>query len=198
MKQAFKPLELKRLNRHLDYHQPSSSMSQITMYHAATMVMTDLNRTAAVTVSAHDALSAANNHMIVNGVRMLLVTNEDNRVMGLITANDIMGEKPMHYVRQNGGNHSELLVGDIMTPFDELEVLCWVDVKNARVGDIAETLKRVGRQHAIVVDGEIDKQKIRGIFSSSSIARFTGEEIDTSSCAGSFAKLEQALMHDVA
>jgi len=198
MSQAFKPLELKRLNRRLDFHQPSVSSNQITMNHAATMVMTDLNHTTAVTVGAHDALSAANNHMIVNGVRMLLVTDEDKRVMGLITATDIMGEKPMHYVSQTGGNHSDLLVGDIMTPFDALEVLCWADVKNARVGDIAETLKRVGRQHAIVVDGEMDKQKICGIFSSSAIARATGEEVDTSSCAGNFAELEHALMHDVA
>lgn len=198
MTQGFKPLELKRLNRHLEYHQASEQDNSTNMYSAATKVMTDLNRISAVTVGAHESLQQANNHMIVNGVRMLLVTDEENRVMGLITATDIMGEKPMHYLNHNGGNYQDIQVGDIMTRYDMLEVLCWDDVKKARVGDIAETLKRVGRQHAIVVDGELNDQKICGIFSSSAIARATGEEVDTSSCAGNFAKLEHALMHDVA
>jgi CBS-domain-containing membrane protein len=198
MTPAFKSLELKRLNRRLEYHQSLNRTDAVTMTSAASRVMTDLYRTGAVTVGAHDSLQQANSHMIVNGVRMLLVTDEENKVTGLITATDIMGEKPLHYVNQNGGNYSDVQVGDIMTRFDELEVLCWADVENARVGDIAETLKRVGRQHAIVVDGEIDAQKIRGIFSSSQIARETGEEVDTSSRAGNFAELEQALMHDVA
>ena len=195
---AFKPLELKRLNRRMEYHEPLERGDKVTMTSAAERVMTDLHRTGAVTVGAHDSLQQANNHMIVNGVRMLLVTDETNKVMGLITATDIMGEKPLHYVNRNGGNYSDVQVGDIMTPYDELEVLCWADVETSRVGDIAETLKRVGRQHAIVVDGEIDAQKIRGIFSSSQIARETGEEVDTSSRAGNFAELEHALMHDVA
>lgn len=195
---AFKPLELKRLNRRMEFHDPVAREDKVTMNSAAALVMTDLYRTGAVTVGAHASLSEANNHMIINGVRMLLVTDESNKVMGLITATDILGEKPLHYVNQHGVNHSDIQVGDIMTPHDELEVLCWTDVETARVGDIAETLKRVGRQHAIVVDGEVDAQKIRGIFSSSQIARETGEEVDTSSCAGSFAELGHALMHDVA
>jgi CBS domain-containing protein len=198
MTQGFKPLELKRLNRHMDYHQPVVTNNRINMYSPASTIMTNLKHTVAVTIGAHSSLQEANSHMIVNGVRMLLVTDEENRVKGLITATDIVGEKPMHYVNRNGGNHSDIQVGDIMTSYDDLEVLCWADVEKARIGDIAETLKRVGRQHAIVVDGEIDHQKVCGIFSSSAIARATGEEVDTSSCAGNFADLEHALMHDVA
>jgi len=198
MSQGFKPLELKSLNRHMEYHQPAASENTVNMHSDAVTVMTDLYHTAAVTIGAHASLHEANNHMIVNGVRMLLVTNEDSCVMGLITVTDVMGEKPLNYVNQNGGNHSDILVSDIMTPYNTLEVLCWADVQGARVGDIAETLKRVGRQHAIVVDGEINEQKVRGIFSSSAIARATGEEVDTSSRAGNFADLEYALMHDVA
>lgn len=198
MSQGFKTLELKRLNRHMEYHQKLSSDQNITMYSPASSVMTDLHRTDAVTIGAHAPLSDANNHMIVNGVRMLFVVNENQCVTGLITVTDILGEKPMNYLRQNGGNYDEITVGDIMTPYDALEVLCWADIQDARVGDIAETLKRVGRQHAIVVDGEQDQQMIRGIFSSSAIARATGEEVDTLSCAANFAELEYALMHNVA
>ncbi len=82
-----------------------------------------------------------------------------------------------------------------MTPYDRLEVMTWFDVERSRVGDIIESLKRVGRQHALVVDGEPEAQTIRGIFSSTQIARQVGEPIDTSVRAANFADLEYALVH---
>ena len=199
MTQNFKPLEPQRLNRRMGYHQPiESNDKKITMDSPAYSVMTDLTRVEAVTIGPHESLFHANRRMITMGVRLLLVVDNDNQVMGLITTTDINSEKPLNAVKEKSTNYNALQVDDIMTHYDKLEVLCWRDVENARVGDIAETLKRVGRKHAIVVDGEKDAQIIRGIFSSSQLARATGEEIDTSAKAASFAALEHALMHGTA
>ena len=64
------------------------------------------------------------------------------------------------------------------------------DVAISRVGDIVATLKRMGRQHALVVDrsGE-GKQTIRGLLSTTQIGRQLGESIDTTDIAGNFANL---------
>ena len=48
-----------------------------------------------------------------------------------------------------------------------------MDVERAKVGGVLETLKRVGRQHALVidVDEETLSQRICGIFSTTHISR---------------------------
>ena len=38
-----------------------------------------------------------------------------------------------------------------MTPAREIEVLEYTDVRHALLGDIVETLRNAGRQHALVV-----------------------------------------------
>ena len=42
-----------------------------------------------------------------------------------------------------------------MTPARQVEVLALADVEGARVGHVLETLRRGGRQHALVVDFEV-------------------------------------------
>lgn len=196
MSQPYKALEFQTLKRRMDYHRPVQVLEKkVDRDSKAYKVMTDLSHVAAITVSPRDSIKQANTRMISNKVRMLLVTDEHQQITGLVTATDIMGEKPLNYVTGVGGNHEDVTVADIMTPFDDLEVLCWRDVEKARVGDIIETLKAVGRQHALVVDGDFNSQIIRGIFSSSQIERQLGESLDTSSRAVSFAELEYALTH---
>ena len=70
-----------------------------------------------------------------------------------------------------------------------------VDVLHARVGDIIETLKHSGRQHALVLD-EVPvtgKSMIRGIFSASQIARQLGIISEQHDLAQTFAQIDQAI-----
>jgi CBS domain containing-hemolysin-like protein len=163
----------------------------------AVRVMTDLKNVPAITIEPGLSIDAANHKMIASGVRMLLVTDAWEHVLGIITATDILGEKPIQHLGKVGGDHRDILVQDIMTPQSALEVLQMVDIERAQVGDIVETLKRAGRQHAAVV--EIDEsnmaQKIRGIFSSTQISRQLGIKLDLPEIASSFAEVEQALAH---
>jgi hypothetical protein len=77
-----------------------------------------------------------------------------------------------------------------MTPQHQVEVLDYAEVAKSRVGDVVETLKTMGRQHALVVEHTEDgHQVIRGILSATQIGKQLGIEIDTSDVAGSFAAL---------
>jgi CBS domain containing-hemolysin-like protein len=128
--------------------------------------------------------------MIHRGVRMLLVVDDLNSILGLITASDLTSEKPMQVVQTQGIRHADVMVKDIMTPRERLEVLCMEDVRKARVGDIVHTLKTQGRQHALVVDRAEDRsQVLRGMFSVSQISRQLGATLETAGVAHTFAEL---------
>ena len=116
----------------------------------AISVMTDLSKVSVVSVRARTSMDKANAKMIRYGVRLLLVLDDNDQVAGLLTATDVLGEKPMHFLQNMGGTHADIMVRDIMTAQRELEVLKIEDVQNARVGQIVASLKKSHRQHALV------------------------------------------------
>ena len=48
--------------------------------------------------------------MIHHGVRMLLVVDDQNLIMGLITSTYLTSEKPMQVIQTQGIRHSDVLV----------------------------------------------------------------------------------------
>ena len=195
---AFHPLSLSLLNGPVGYTQPEQVLpEQVTASSPALDVMTDLELTSAITVSPAKTVDDALQVMVHKGVRLLLVEDLQCRVMGLITASDIQGEKPMLFSRESGVKHSEILVRDIMVPISEIEAMDYEDAKHSQVGDVVKTLTKAGRQHSLVVehrDGDQDTL-IRGIFSTSQISRQMGIPIEPSEKAHTFVELEMAITH---
>lgn len=165
----------------------------------ATEVMTDLTRVDAVTIRPDASVDQANQTMIRRGVRSLFVVDEANAVLGIVTATDILGERPVQVAQERDVRHVEVLVREVMTPADLLEAMELRDVQQARVGDVVETLKRSGRQHALVIEGESDEpaaagRTVRGIFSLTQIARQLGLPPHVGhGVARTFAEIEAAI-----
>lgn len=68
------------------------------------------------------------------------------------------------------------------------------EVERARVGHIVATLKRAGRQHAMVVeDGPGGRQVVRGVFSASQLEKQLGQPVPVAATAHTFADIEAAL-----
>lgn len=160
-------------------------------------VMTDLTRVAAVCTRGDATVREAHEAMIAHGVRALFVLAEDGMVQGIITATDVLGEKPILRAQQRGARHDEVLVREVMTPADLLETMDLEDVLRARVGDIIASLRRAGRQHALVIDAAADANSqvraIRGIFSLTQIARQLGVAPPGHDVARTFAEIEAAI-----
>lgn len=151
---------------------------RVKLSDSALLVMTDLSKVSIVVARPNLSMDSANAKMIRYGVRMLLVLDNNDQVAGLLTANDVLGEKPMRYLQNMGGTHADIMVRDLMTPQRELEVIKIDDVKSAEVGHIVATLKNSGRQHGLVVaEGADGKQAVCGIFSVTQIARQLGSEV---------------------
>lgn len=165
--------------------------NHVSLNAPAHQVVTDLTKVAPMTINPCANIEEADARMIAANVRLLFVTDPHYRVMGLITARDIHGERAICYMQEHGGKRSEIMVRDIMTPRHRIEVLDHEELAEARVGDLVETLRRLGRQHALVVrrgqGGEPDR--ITGIISTTQVARQTGQTIENLGLATSIAEL---------
>lgn len=183
------------LQRGSGFAQPSQKVTaKVTLDSPALDVMTDLGQVSAVIVTQLESVDEADRRMRQRGVRLLLVVDEARRVIGIVTATDVLGEKPMQASHARGVRHQEVTVADIMTQQARLEVLKLEDVRYAKVGHVVATLQHSGRQHAAVVNvGADGKQTLCGLFSSAQIARQLGIAIPTSEIASTFAEIEATL-----
>jgi CBS domain-containing protein len=160
----------------------------------ATVVMTDLKKISAVTIRPEISIEVASQRMKQRGVRMLLVTDDQEDIVGFITSTDLQGPKPMKLIQQRGGVYKDIQVRDIMTDHDQLEVLCMDDVEKAVVGQIVATLQQSGRQHALVADrAPGQEQSLRGIFSAAQIARQLDTDLSAPRIAQTFADIERLI-----
>jgi CBS domain-containing protein len=190
----YSPLPQTRLAADAGFHSQDPTTSiRVRADSPAVEVMTDLRRVSAATISVDTPINQANQAMMHRGVRSLIVT-DGQRVLGIVTATDVLGEKPMQVVLHRGIRHAEIVVRDIMTPADRLDVIELDDVLHAEVGHVVASLKQSGRQHALVVDSDdAGRQMIRGIFSATQIARQLGIVLHTPEVARTFAEIGAAV-----
>ena len=171
-----------------DHGRPGS----VTPDSPATDVMTDLRHTPAFTTDADAPANQALQKMMHAGVRLLLVTNSARHVVGLITARDLMGEKPVRAATENQIPRDAVTVAQCMVPQQHIEVLDYAEVLRSTVAEIVLTLRHSGRQHALVLEAD-GKPVVRGIFSAVRVGRQLGVELQASGQMQSFAELEQAI-----
>ncbi len=197
MQREYTALKASYLRADVGFCEPSQVLpSRVAVDDPAVDVMTDLTRVSAVLTRPGDGIDEANRRMIQRGVRLLLVVDDYRKVMGIITATDILGEKPMQVTAERGCRRQDVEVRDVMTPQHRLEVLSMADVQAAKVGHVVATLKKAGRQHAVVVDtGREGAQIVRGLFSATQIARQLGVNIQNSEIARTFSEIEALLAH---
>lgn len=162
----------------------------------AIAVMTDLHKVSVVSVRSRTPLDKANERMIHYGVRLLVVLDDNDLVMGLLTANDVLGEKPVCHLQTMGGTHADILARDIMTPQRDIETLAIDAVRSAKVGHIVASLKQTGRQHALVVEeDQAGRQALCGLFSLTQIARQLGVPTHGFDVKRLFADIDAFLSH---
>jgi hypothetical protein len=125
--------------------------SDLTLDSPAMAALTDCTRECPVAVDPGRHIDDALQHMMRAGVRALLVLDE-GRVLGLITAYDILGERPIQFLQSpecvhDTRLHSDVTVADVMTRLERLPVLELKCLQSACVGDLIETFHTSGNTH---------------------------------------------------
>ena len=155
------------------------SLTLVRLESPATAVMTDFASVTPVTVTPQTPIDVALGKMKTAGVRLLFVVNDIDEIIGLITARDILGERPIQYTQQTRVARAAISVAAIMTPQSDIQVLDAARLETALVGDIVATLHALQRQHALVAkfDAATRTHRVIGMFSTTRISRLLGDDV---------------------
>ncbi len=139
----------------------------------ASLAMTDFRERASVTVPAAATIDAALEHMKHTGVRCAFVIDEAQRlVVGLITAYDIMGEKPMRHSQSVGVTRAQVLVRDLMLRPTDWRVIQIRQIEGSTVAAVANLFQESLLTHIPVVEADDHGgQRLRGLLSAARVRR---------------------------
>jgi CBS domain-containing protein len=143
----------------------------------ALTVMTDFRERSSVTTADTATIDAALEHMKHAGVRCAFATNAARRVIGLITAYDIMGEKPMRYLRAVPGQRHEVLVRDIMLRLSDWRVADVGDLERSTVASVSRQFDETQLTHIPVMEFNQDgRRQLRGLLSAAKVKRLLAKQ----------------------
>jgi CBS domain-containing protein len=139
----------------------------------ALTVMTDFRERASVTVPDTAAIDEALEHMRHTGVRCAFAIDERKRVVvGLITAYDITGEKPIQCAQSRTIQRREVLVRDIMQEISDCRVVDIKEIEIATVGAVSDMFAKYRLTHVPVMEtSETGEQRLRGLLSAARVRR---------------------------
>jgi len=162
----------------------------------AISVMTDFRKVTPVTIEPDLNIDAALRKMKEAGVRLLLVPDRDDHIIGIISASDIQGERPVQLGQELGIERADIKVHMLMAPLDRVMGMDLTTVLDACVGHIIAYLGSYERHHTLVVETDHDSgvQTIRGLFSISQISKMMGADVtQVEYPAHSLAEVQQEL-----
>jgi CBS domain-containing protein len=139
----------------------------------ALTVMTDFRERASVVVPDTGVIDEALEHMRHAGVRCAFAIDDRWRVVvGLITAYDITGEKPMQYMQSRAIRRREVLVRDIMQEISECRVADIKQVERATVAAVSNMFAKNQLTHVPVMEtSDTGEQRLRGLLSAARVRR---------------------------
>ena len=147
-------------------------------------VMTDFERERPKLVSADRHVDDALQDMIIAGVRALLVVDTDS-VLGLITAADILGPRPIQFLQNplcegRPCRHRDVHVADIMTSWTDLQLLEFDRVASGTVDDLADVFSATDATHLLVIKrSDTGNSIVQGLLSRTRLERLLGAIIPT-------------------
>jgi len=190
----FAPLTLVSLSGESCRFRAADFTRAVSAESPAVEVMTDLTRVEPATISPEVALPDATQSMIKRGVRSLFVVDDSDAMLGLLCADQILGEAPVKLAAERGATPLELTARDLMVAAERVEAVDMDDVRRSHVGHIAATLQRSGRHHLLVVERDSSGMvSVRGLFSATQLARQLGISMPSGTIAQTFSEIETAL-----
>ena len=179
MAKQYPPLDTIILNVGTSFSHPNDLPEIIHIDDPALDAMIDFEHITAITIKPEDTISDALIEMKVCGVHLLLVIDDDNKVIGLISSEDILGDRAVKISQERRLPRNEILVSMLMTRQDDVAAINYEDLRHAKVGHLIETLHDIKQHYTIVVtlDEKTQQQTDRGLFSSSQLSKQLGIDV---------------------
>lgn len=196
MTKTYSSLTATSLKAGVTYLHPHEPAELAHLEDSALVSMVDFKYLRAFTITPDDDIDSALIGVKNSSSHALLVVDSEQNIVGIITAEDLLGEKPLREIEERRIPRSQLEVRMVMTPRQELLVIDMENLRHAKVGHIVETLRTHNQHYALVVklDEKTSNPIVRGLFSAAILSKQLGVDVlSTSSEAFSIAELQHGL-----
>lgn len=164
-------LETQQLPENTGFYHPEKQPEIAHLDSPALDVFTDFKSKPPAYVSPHENVQSALEHMKKEGVKSLLVVNQEEKIIGMISARGVQGARLGMIAQKHAVNLTEVTVYMAMMPAEALPTLNFKYLDSARVGHIVRLMHDKGVNYLLAVEEIADQQIVRGIFSASRISR---------------------------
>lgn len=164
MDNHYSPIWRSPITEPISFLRPPSAPERVHLNSPAVDVMTDFTYVVPRTTGIDTPIDEALEHMKKSGVRSLLVIDDAEDVIGLVSSYDIQGEKSIKLIEQLRLPRGGITVGQVMAPKHELEFVDMLSVRSARVGHIVATLRALEQRYLLVSQiGEQEEAPMEGL-----------------------------------
>jgi CBS-domain-containing membrane protein len=173
------PIQTIPLKADVSYFQPPALPAIAHWDDPAMQVLVDFKYVKAETIGADETIDTALTMVKNCSYHALLVIDKEDKILGLISSEDLLGEKPLKAIQERRIARADISVRMVMTPQHELMAIDVENLRHAKVGHIVSTL-HARKQHyalAVKVDEVNDKQTVRGLFSLAQISKQLGVDV---------------------
>lgn len=179
MVKTYSPLTTMPLKPGISYSHPTEPAEIVHWEDPAITAMVDFKYIKAITISPDDALDTALAGVKSSAYHVLLVVNKEQHILGMITAEDLLGEKPLKAIQERRIARSDIIVRMVMTPQHNLLAIDFENLRHAKVGHIVETLRAHKQHYALVVkiDEKTHAHTVRGLFSAALLSKELGKDV---------------------
>ena len=164
---------------------------EYTLNTPAIEVMTDFEKVQPLMMEQDVSIDEARQMMRKVHVRSVLVIDKDENFRGRLTIADLESRAAMSSATSAGLKRHDISIKEVMTPRDKLHAIPLSEITHASIGDLLRTLQHAGTPHMLVVNPL--NHEIRGVISSSDIARRLKVPVEISKRASSFREVVDVL-----
>ena len=164
-------LETQKLPENTGFYHPEKQPEIAHLDSPALDVFTDFKSKPPACISPHENVQSALEHMKTEGVKSLLVVNEEEMIIGLVSARGVQGARLGMIAQKHAVNLTDVTVYMAMMPAEDLSTLNFKYLDSARVGHIVRLMHDKGVNYLLALEEIADQKIVRGIFSASRISR---------------------------
>lgn len=161
------------------YVKPPVPPAVVHLDDSALDVLLDFSHFKPLVVHPDQHMSKARELMEHRTLHAMLVLDEHNHFMGIITLEDILGSKPVQIQEAYRIERKELLVKHLMVAKDNLFAVDYHDLKAAHVGHVIKTLHELKQRLLFVTEKSAQSHhlSLRGLLVDTQISKQLGTNI---------------------
>lgn len=134
----------------------------LTIHSAAMEVITDFSRIKPLLIPDNVLHAALKEIFLDTNSDYALVEDKHHDIIGLLTPEDIIGQRSMIRAYEYRHPLSEQTARDLMTPLKEVPAISFAAANHARLGDVVSTMRRSVSKFLLVT--EVGRDTLHGIF----------------------------------